>query len=208
MLTLGFDERFCFRAILRHSVEEGDKVVLLTASFVDRVKKAYEQIKAFLTTSYRNIDLELMQIDVYDLFGSLERVASKLNELDRYDKVIVNVSGGMRILAIIVLLALMIRPMRNLKLEIELEDFSTVINIPAELLRLANIKAELSKEKVKLLKLVAEGKNDVKSLAECLKKDESTIRRHISDLERLKLIKVIKRKPLKVRITKLAKLIF
>ena len=207
MLTLGFDEKFCFRAILRHRVEDGDRVVLITASLVDRVKKAYEQIKAFLTASYKNINLELMQIDVNDLLGSVEKISKKLEELSKCEKIIVNVSGGMRILAIIVLLTLIIKPMRNLELEIELEDSSALISIPADFLKIASIKARLSKEKIKLLKLVVRGENDVKSLARHLEKDESTIRRHISDLEELKLIEIVKRKPLKVKATKLARLV-
>jgi len=92
-------------------------------------------------------------------------------------------------------------------LEIELEDLSGLIEIPQNLLRIHEIRQNLTEEKIEILKLIAQGYKDVKSLSKALKKDVSTIRRHISSLEELGLIEIEKRKPLKVKTTKLADLI-
>jgi len=100
----------------------------------------------------------------------------------------------------------MIKPMRNVRLEIELEDFSGLIEIPQYLLRIHEIKQNLTEEKIEILKLIAQGLKDVKSLSKSLNKDVSTIRRHISSLEELGLIRVERRKPLEVETTELANL--
>ena len=204
ILTLGFDEKFCYRAILRHGIKEGDKIILITAGLVEKVKKAYEWIKAFVERSY-DVEVRLIQIDVKDFTKAIREVMHILGEFKDYN-LIVNLSGGMRALAVIMLLALMIKPIRNVKLEIELEDFSGLIEIPQHLLRIHEIKQNLTDEKIEILKLIAQGLKDVKSLSKALKKDVSTIRRHISSLEELGLVEVEKRKPLKVKTTELANL--
>jgi len=205
ILTLGFDEKFCYRAILRHGIKEGDKIILLTAGLVDRVKKAYEWIKTFVERSY-DVEVRLVQIDVKDFIKAIRDVMNTLDEFKDYN-LIVNLSGGMRALAITVLLALMIKSMRNVRLEIELEDFSGLIEIPQNLLRIHEIRQNLTEEKIEILKLIAQGLRDVKSLSKTLKRDVSTIRRHISSLEELGLIVVERRKPLEVKTTELADLI-
>ena len=202
ILTLGFDEKFCYRAILRHGIKEGDKIILLTAGLVERVKKAYEWIKAFVERSY-DVEVKLVQIDVKDFTKAIQDVIKILDEFKDYN-LIVNLSGGMRALAVTVLFALMIKPMRNVRLEIELEDFSGLIEIPQYLLRIHEIKQNLTEEKIEILKLIAQGLKDVKSLSKSLNKDVSTIRRHISSLEELGLIRVERRKPLEVETTELA----
>lgn len=205
ILTLGFDEKFCCRAILRHGIKEGDKIILITAGLVEKVRKAYEWIKAFVERSY-DVEVQLVQIDVKTFTNGIQDVLKLLDKFKDY-YLIVNLSGGMRALALTVLLALMIKPMRNVRLEIELEDFSGLIEIPQHLLRIHEIRQNLTEEKIEILKLIAHGYKDVKSLSKALKKDVSTIRRHISSLEELGLIEIEKRKPIKVKTTELVNLI-
>jgi len=206
LLTLGFDEKFCYRAILRHGISEGDKIVLVTAKIVNRVKKAYDWIKTFVNTSYSNVEMKLIELNVEDTIGSIKKVLEILEELEGYH-IVINLSGGMRILSFIVLLSLLFKEIRNAVIEIELEDFSGVVRIPVILLTLPSIKEKLSEEKIKILKTIRDGKNNVKSIAEYLNKDRSTIRRHISSLKKLGLIEYEKRKPLKVKPSKLLDLI-
>ena len=111
----------------------------------------------------------------------------------------------MRALIIIVLLACIIKSPRNLKIEVETEDFSRIVEVPYALLNL--IKLQLGEDKLEVLKSIKEGVGDVKSIAKRLNRDESTIRRHISTLENIGLIEVKKRKPLLVKATKLAELV-
>ena len=206
LLTLGFDEKFCYRAILRHGISEGDKIVLVTAKIVNRVKKAYDWIKTFVNTSYSNVEMKLIELNVEDTIGSIKKVLEILEELEGYH-IVINLSGGMRILSFIVLLSLLFKEIRNAVIEIELEDFSGVVRIPVILLTLPSIKEKLGEEKIKILKAIRDGKKNVKSIAEYLNKDQSTIRRHISSLKKLGLIEYEKRKPLKVKPSKLLDLI-
>ncbi len=204
IVTLGFDEKFCYRAILRHGIKEEDIIILLTAGLVDRVKRAYEWIRVF-AESY-DVEVKLIQIDVKDFNRALKEVMRILDELKDYS-LIVNLSGGMRALAITVLMALTIKPIRDLKVEIELEDFSGLIEIPRNVLKLSEIRANLGKEKIEILKLIAQGVEDVKSIADLLKKDVSTVRRHIYTLIDLNLVVVVKKKPLIVKTTELAEIV-
>lgn len=199
--TLGFDEKFCYRAILRHGLKEGDKIILITAKMVDRVKETYEWIKKFIEKSYsESIDVELMEIDVNSFEDSIRKIVEKLRELEGHS-IVLNLSGGMRSLIAVVLLSLIINPMRNIKVEMELEDMSGIVEIPLPLLRIREIGAKLIEERIEILRKIKEGYKDIKSLAEVMKKDKSTIRRHIYVLDELGLINVVKKKPMKIEIS-------
>jgi len=205
ILTLGFDERFCYRAILRHGIADGDKIVLITAGIVEKVRKAYEWIRTFVERSY-DVEVRLVEVDVRDLLKAIREVMDLLDEFEDYSLVI-NLSGGMRASAVTVLFALLMKPKRNVKLEMELEDLSGVVEIPSSLIRMCEIKENLTEERKRVLRSIAEGNKDTRSLAKALGKDVSTIRRHISALEELGLVRPMRRKPLEVTITELAKLI-
>jgi CRISPR-associated protein Csa3 len=169
------------------------------------VVKAYEWIKKLLHTSYGDsVDVELIQLNVMDVEGSIKKVLGKIEEIED-SRIIVNLSGGMRALIVIVLLACMFRSFRNLKIEIETEDFSQVVEFSPALLNL--VKFQPGEDKLSILKSISEGAADIKSIAKRINKDESTVRRHISALENIGLVEVRKRKPLLVKATDLAKLL-
>ncbi len=206
--TLGFDEKFCYRAILRHGIKEGDVVVLFTAEMVDRVVKAYEWIQRLLKTSYGDgVKVEIVQLDIADVVGSVKKVIEKIKEIseDGEVEVIVNLSGGMRALIVIVLLACILNQPRRLKIEMEREDFSGIIELPTALLKL--IKSSPREDKLQVLEAVRSGMRDVRSISRTVGRDESTVRRHLSALEEMGLVVVEKRKPLIVKATKLADVI-
>jgi len=204
ILTLGFDEKFCFRALLRHEIKEGDEIVLITAGLVDKVKKAYEWIKTVVERSY-DVKIKLIEIDVKNLMKAILDVVNLLDEYKDWN-VIVNLSGGMRILTIIMLFALTIKSMRHIKVEIELEDLSALIEIPTQLFVVGDVKSKLTNEKIEILKLISQFE-EVKKIVEVLGKDASTIRRHIASLVEMGLVNVEKRKPLKVKLTDFGELI-
>ena len=211
IMTLGFEEKFCFRALLRHEIQENDRLVFITGRLIERVKKAFDTIKKFVKHSYGNsVELQLIELTSYDdIYNSVEILLEKLGKIIRKnDEVIVNLSGGMRILLVIVLLALLLKGIRNVQLiELELEDSSGIVKIDLTLLRLPEILSNLTQEKVDVLKEIIAGKTDVGTLSKALNKDESTIRRHLSSLESLGLIRVEKKKPLSVIPEKIARLI-
>ncbi|MGC8933477.1 MAG: CRISPR-associated CARF protein Csa3 [Candidatus Methanodesulfokora sp.] len=202
--TLGFEEKFCYRAILRHGLKEGDRIILFTAELVEKVEKAYEWIKRLIQSSYGGaVKVELIQLDPLDPVRSIGSVLKVLDELDNF-KIVVNLSGGMRAIVAYVLLACIMRPKKEMKVEIEAEDLSGITMLSSEMLKL--IKSGVKEEWLDILKCIAEGANDVKSIAEKLKKDESTIRRQISALEENGLVRIRKRKPLSLELSELAEL--
>jgi len=203
VLTLGFDEKFCYRAILRHGISEGDRIILLTAGAEERVRKAFEWIRRFVESS--NISVELVEIDVRDFHSGLIRVLSILRGLDSY-RLIVNLSGGMRILSLIVYIALTIAG-KDAEVELELEDFSAVVRIPATFITLCTIPPNITDEKLQILNAVGDGEMSISELARTLNKDVTTVRRHVSALAELGLLDVLKRKPMVVRATPEARIL-
>jgi len=198
--TLGFDEKFCYRAILRHGIKEGDRIILITAEKVEKVEKAYEWIRKLIQTSFSDkVEVELFEVDVKNPEEAIKRAVEIVRRAE--GRVIVNLSGGMRALVIIVLLACMMVPL-NAKFEIETEDFSSVVELQSGLINL--IKSPPRDISLEILELVANGFKTVGEIAKKLKKDESTIRRHLLSLEKQGLIKAEKRKPLIVSLTNLA----
>lgn len=199
--TLGFDEKFCYRAILRHGIKEGDEIILITAEIVEKVEKAYEWIKRLIQSSYSDkVAVHLVEIDIKNLIEAMKSVAKILERCE--GNVVMNLSGGMRALGAIALLACIMNP--KARIEIETEDFSNLLEIPSNLLSL--VKSGVSESHMEILMAIKKGLKTVHEIARSLGKDESTIRRQTQELEKVGLIAVEKRKPLVVNLTDLAKL--
>ncbi|ADC66009.1 CRISPR locus-related DNA-binding protein [Ferroglobus placidus DSM 10642] len=203
--TLGFDEKFCYRAMVRNGIKSGDRVILITAGAVEKVVRAYEHVRNFAETSYDGVFVELVEVDPKNFVSGVSKILRILKELENYD-LIVNLSGGMRVISLMVYTALAFSG-KSARVEIELEDFSGVVEVEGEIFKLLEVKSKLSDEKVKLLKIVENEEMEAMKLAEIIGKDVTTVRRHIYELERLGLIEVVSRKPLKVRAKKVVELL-
>ncbi len=201
IITLGFDEKFCYRAVLRHGISDGDAIYLITAGNDERVMKAYEAIRSFVSTSFRDVSVELIKVPT-DFVRGVKLLVDLFRRID--SPTIVNLSGGMRILALMTFAALVISG-REAEVEIELEDFSGVVSIPRQLI--AMLAAKLSEEKRELLRTLVGREMEAREIAERLGKDVTTVRRHVRALSELGLVKVVKRKPLTVTATELAELV-
>ena len=209
VITLGFDERFAIKTLLKHHVSESDKILLIVAGSDPRTAKAIETLSNILRQFSEKIEITKIELHPErDFEGSLMRMIKILKKLQNLN-IVVNISGGMRILGYIVLLACTILVthgvLSKVSFEIYPESLQGEVTFSGDLLRLAAIK--LTKEKVRLLKEIASGKTYVEELAKALDKDETTIRRHLLGLEAQGLIRALKRKPLKVEITRLGRLL-
>jgi CRISPR locus-related DNA-binding protein len=203
--TLGFEEKFCYRAILRHGIKEGDRIILFTAELVEKVEKAYDWIRKLVQSSYGDsIRVDLIQLDPMNPVRSIKVVLKYLDELKDF-KIIVNLSGGMRAIVIYVLLACMMRLREDMIIEVEAEDLSGLSKLDSKMLKL--VKEGIKEEWIDLLECIAEGSGDVGSIARKLRKDKSTVRRQLSSLERSGLIRMKKRKPMTVELSELSELI-
>ena len=208
ILTIGFEEKFAIRMITRHGLDIGDKLLIITGPIIDKVEKTITFLKDFIAKYYgKEIELEVYQVKPEEEFNwNLLRILERLShETERYDKIIVNLSGGMRILNLLtytatILLATKIR--NKLTVELETEDSKALIRIPVETMITLTTAKTLTKEKIQILKLLQGEPLTVKQLAHKLEKDQSTIRRHIQDLISLGLVKPITlQKPMRYQVT-------
>ena len=205
MLTLGFDERFAYRAILRHDVREGDMIFLITGKITDKVEKAHKMVKEFISKSYgESVNVKVVELDPTDLIGSIGRLVAIISSMGD-SRFVVNLSGGMRVVIVSTLLAFLLLRMRNVKVEIELEDLSGVVEVPESLMAL--ITSHLPRGGVEILKVAAQGQVTAKDLSRTLSKDRSTIRKQIKRLVNLGLLRIKKRKPLTIELTDLGRLL-
>ena len=137
--------------------------------------------------------------------------ATIVEEAKEFNRVIVNMSGGMRALVLATFCATMLAEKelrdKELKVELELEDSSAIVEVPRELFKAMRTITQLSPEKFKILQRLSIGEATVSELAKELGRDVSTIRRHILDLKKAGLTKVSKGRPYKVKITKEAELL-
>jgi len=207
--TLGFDEKFVVRGLLRHGFTKNDQLILVTSSPLDeRVEKAYQYIKDFL--SKHEVKPQIVEINTLDFNKALIQLKGLLTTINTTE-LIVNLSGGMRALILEVLVALLysgILEHTKLIVEVELENFTSTVTIPLSVLK-ALTTYKLSETKKQILKaLIKHRELSIQELCNLLSKDESVISRHLSNLQKLNFIDVEHRRKVKVaKATFLAELI-
>ena len=209
IFTLGFEEKFAMRMITAHGLDQGDKLLFITGPMVEKTKRTIDFIKGFIEKYFLGqVQMEIMEIKSLESFiGIVSKIYSKItNEEKNYDRIIVNLSGGMRILVLatytaIILATLNRKILEKTKIELETEDLSVKLTIPNILIKVQEL-IKLSKEKLEILKCLIEREKTVKELAEELHKDETTIRRHLIDLVEIGVVKKIEERPTKYKLHK------
>jgi len=223
--TFGFDEKFVLRSLMRHSKgifeskpeSNRSKIVLFTVDpIVDKVKSAYKIVRDFIEKYFREdkIEVELVPVKVEDFEGLVSDIKSKIStELPKHDTVVVNLTGGMRVLVLATFTALLFIPKslingKNLIIEVEREDGDNVINISPEVILVSRLVDRLTNEKLRIIKALLElGEADAQTLSEMFKLDVSTVRRHLDGLEELGLIEITRGKPMRARAKPICKLL-
>ncbi|RLI25333.1 hypothetical protein DRO58_06505, partial [Candidatus Bathyarchaeota archaeon] len=207
----GFEEKFALRGLTRHGISKGDRLILLTGPTIERVRKAASYVRNFIDKYYSGEgSVDLVELPVHDFYQTTLRVKQVLENVAAMDQVIVNLSGGMRIIVLAVFIAVMLLSMRNVKVELETEDSSTYLTIDAVALKSIMSFEELSEEKMRILEVLTREEKalTVAALSKRLRRDSSTIRKHLRSLEEAGLVIVKKRKPLTVKSHPVLNLIF
>jgi len=208
--TLGFEEKFAVRALVRRGLEPGDKVVLVTGPVIDKVAKAINYLREFLRY-FEGVGVEVFEVsEIHNFTEAISKIKDLFRMLlEKYDYVIVNLSGGMRALIIEVLTAIVLLP-KELKdrivIELDTEDGKATIEIPRELSILINPPDLGVKEDIIKALISLGGEADIYTLAQRLNKDETTIRRQLESLKELRLIELTYR-PLKAKLKDIARLL-
>lgn len=187
--TVGFDEKFIIRSIMRHS-DHLEKIILVVAEPIDtRVEKALLSVQQFVNTVVksveRNIELMIYRIDPRDFYRSISLIREQCFK-EVGTKYVVNLSGGMRVL-ILATLAAAISSNIDLIIEVELENFLSVINIDPRVYRFAILDDYKKRIIRSLYKL---GEATYKDLMKDTQIPRATLFRNLKELRQMGLITV------------------
>lgn len=206
--SFGFDERFVVRAIIRHGIGVGDLLLLITSTSTEKTLTAYNYVKDLASKVGAQVELLQLGDKVYsfpDLVTELKRILLEL--LKSYDGITILLSGGMRVLVLGLYTAALLIPQNvkeRISLEIDTEDRGIHIAIPNELLYILT-PPDLG-ARINVLRAVVESPGlTIEELSQRLGKDESTIRRQIQTLAKLKLITIEGSRPQRIKPTQIAK---
>jgi len=187
VFTLGFHADHIIRRLSRsRSIES---IVIFTAKPVVRaVVNTFKEVLAFCDRARLPIP-RLVEIPPDDAAESIYIV---LSELGSWDKVVADLSGGMRSIVVLVLTALLIHSMKSyvvIYTSAEREDLPE-FSISLDLIRTIMTKS-LSREKFKIVQEIMKTPGiTITELAQTLNKSEKTIRNYLAELKRLELIKI------------------
>jgi CRISPR-associated protein Csa3 len=147
--TLGFDEKFIIRDILRRGIKEEAKLLIFTSSEDPRVEEAYTTLK----TTFMSIQLKIEKytINIEDPFSAISEIRNIILEnIKGQSEIIFNLSGGQRIL-LSYILSVIASERINCEIVMISEDSSFQVSLPSKIFFAKQIDP-LSLEIVKMLK--------------------------------------------------------
>lgn len=183
--TLGWTEWPVASAIIKHGLSRGDKVVLLSPEKKDdRSRTAINEVKSFVSRFAPYVEVSEISIPVHSPVDAISSIARLVVRESRGKDLIVNLSGGMRILVLETLLALMLTRVENLVLELQTED-----KVDLQLPLLWRPAKDLSPEARSILKVLKErGSISLSNLARALRISLTTAYRLSKHLENIGVI--------------------
>jgi len=187
IVTLGFDEKFALRSILRRGVKEGDELIAFLPYGGDmRGEKAFLSLKQTLLKMLPELKIKKVEINIKDPYEAISRIRKIFRELSlKGEVIIINISGGQRLLIIETLAAALSLNLKKAELEIETEDSSFYFNSTLDIM----LPMELDTLDLEILKKVAEkGSTKLAKLAEISEIPKTTLWRKLNRLTELKLL--------------------
>ncbi|MGQ9720270.1 MAG: CRISPR-associated CARF protein Csa3 [Candidatus Jordarchaeum sp.] len=177
-LTLGFDAGIFLSSIAIHNVLKNDKYIFIVPEDQsERGTLAEQEVLTninYLKSRGIHIEHEFLRITEEDIWNAVLRIVEKINEHSEYD-VFFDLSGGMRCIIIIALLAAITSKNKVKTLVTIQEKKGQRIEIPLFL--------EMPKtHKIQILKKVANQASTLEQIAHDLNKDESSTSRTINKL--------------------------
>ena len=177
--TLGFDEKFQVRAFMRW-FRELEGVVVIGSFKEERAKKALNSLLNVVNTA--NVKYDVLEVDPYDTVDMVVKIGGKIEEY-KGKELVFNLSGGMRVITVTVLLVLFLKDV-NAKVEIETEDMRHLTSLNVRDFRPVSV----SEEHLKILGAVKAGYNSVNSIHKYLDLPLSTVWRRVKDLKDMGLV--------------------
>jgi len=206
--TFGWTEQYVLSSILRHGLERGDVVTLLVPAKEDEKSEIIlRDFQSFLSRYGEGVDLEVERVSIESFDAAVSHIAEVLrNALSRGpEKLILNLSGGMRILILATYLAAILTCPRDVLIELETEDRERSYRVPSLTLRGLIKLREI--EKMVLARLLEGPKSTGRLLME-LRIPRSTLHKHLKTLRNLGLTEIEKEERMLIaKLTPLGRLI-
>jgi len=174
LATFGWTETPVISSILRHGLSDGDKILLITPERRDeRSEAALRDLKAFITTHLKNVEISELRISIDDPATSIYKLKRTIED-GRGRKCIINLSGGMRVVVLFTYIAVLLAEHPDIVVELETEDRKTVVEVPkVRLTDFIEVKKlpQLARE---IMKQLLQGPLDMATLRKDLKVPAST----------------------------------
>jgi CRISPR-associated protein Csa3 len=147
--TLGFDEKFIIRDILRRGIKEESKLLIFTSSEDSRVEEAFMTLK----TTFISIPLKIekYRINIENPFSAISEIRNIILEnIKGHSEIVFNLSGGQRIL-LSYIFSIIASEKLNCEIVMISENSSFQVSLPSKIFFAKQIDP-LSLEIVKMLK--------------------------------------------------------
>ena len=129
--TLGFDEKFIIRDILRRGIKEESKLLIFTSSEDSRVEKAFMTLK----TTFISIPLKIekYRINIENPFSAISEIRNIILEnIKGHSEIVFNLSGGQRIL-LSYIFSIIASEKLNCEIVMISEDSSFQVSLPSKI---------------------------------------------------------------------------
>lgn len=205
--TFGWTEQFVLSSILRHGVGMGDQIVLLVPDKKDEKSEAIlRDFGSFLSKYGEGVKLKVERVPLDNFDDAVTKISKIFREILSMEpeRVIINLSGGMRVLILATYIAALLTCPRNVVIELETENRERNYHIPN--LSIKGLVELTDIDRMILGKVEAEEEIDTSKLLQYLKIPRSTLHKHLRELESKGLINLERKgKLLHVSITPLGK---
>ncbi len=178
VITLGFDEKFALRAIVRRGLRVDDEVLVILPKPVDeRAERTFMHFNEILSRMFHNLRISHFEVDARSFLDSLVELVNVFKER-RGGKFVFCLSGGFRALILEVLLAASFLGLDG-DVEVEFEDSSSVVSFPLKWCR----PIVLDDVEKKILAGVRDGFDTVSGLVKATGLSKVTVWRKVKFLE-------------------------
>lgn len=182
IISLGFHEDRAIRRLMASSASKDDEVVLITASSSSGVLRAYDSLVSFCRRAGLR-EPKLVEVPT-DLYEGVAKIAELV--LGSEGPVVMDLSGGMRYLAVLGMLALFLARRRAV-VYVQPEGEGQELEIPESVMDLARI--SLQDLERSILKVVAGSEGvGVEDVARSLGRSPKTVANAVSRLQKLGLV--------------------
>jgi len=187
--TLGFDEKFITRELLRRGVDENIKLIIFTSGKEEKTEEAYATIVKLSKTIPFQVDRR--DFDITDPYTVILEMKSIIKQgiSQNVDRIVFNISGGQRILIFCLICDIITTGVMG-ELVIQSESGTFYTTFPTSILFNEKLD-EMDKQILNFLN--NRGKSSSKIISSELKIPQVTVWRRIKRLQELGLIQYKKR---------------